>query len=118
MLRPTPTASRLAAEASGWVACSTAARDGVGKTDDFRPTGSRLRAATSVVRGRSSGSPIGMSMATTARSCASRTAEPTSDAMSAATSTSYVVSRSSAPTHPARHPSTPSTSSGSTTRPP
>ena len=65
MLSPTPSASRLAADASGWVVWATAARAGVGNTDDFRPVGSRSRASRSVSRGRSSGSPIGMSMATT-----------------------------------------------------
>ena len=109
MLSPTPSASRLAADASGWVACPTAARAGVGNTDDLRPAGSRLRASRSVSRGRSSGSPIGMSIATMPRAGSRRRASATSAATSAATSTSYVEPARRAPTHPARHPSTPST---------
>ncbi len=72
-------------EASGWVGSPAAMRDGVGNTDDLRPLGSLSRASTSAALVRSSGSPIGMSMPTTARSgatascrCGSREATSTS----------------------------------------
>ena len=63
MLRPTPVASRFAALASTWFVAAVATRVGAGKTDDFRPAGSRWRASRSARRGAVSGSPIGMSIA-------------------------------------------------------